>query len=147
MGRDTVPDTTWSSKKENKQSRNWIFKKLMSESNLALINFGSHLNWSLSVTYKVPACLTLFTVHWVGYICSCQSRMHKKKGGGKEHVALNYSHAQPSMPLWRTSGGLIWISCHEGMSGKQIIIVPRVKISDLFSVYCSICCVALLSSS
>ena len=79
--------------------------------------------------------------------CSRQSSIHKKKGGGKEHVALNYSHAQPSMPPWRTSGDLIWISCHEGMSGKQIIIVPRVKVSDLFSIYCLICCVALLSSS
>ena len=50
-------------------------------------------------------------------------------------------------PRWRMSGGLIWISCLERVPHKCMIIVPRIQLSDMFSVCCSICCVALPSSS
>ena len=49
-------------------------------------------------------------------------------------------------PWRRMSGGLIWISCHKGVSGKCIITLPRI-LSDLFTACCSISCVALPSSS
>ena len=45
-------------------------------------------------------------------------------------------------PRWRTSGGLIWISCYEGVSSEHIIIVLRMQLSDLFSIFCLFCCVA-----
>ena len=50
------------------------------------------------------------------------------------------------VPWQRMSDGLIWISCHERVSGKCIIIVLKMQLSDLFSICWSICCVALPSS-
>ena len=62
---------------------------------------------------------------------------------------LAQSHPQLFMPSgWECYGGLIWISCHDGVSGECIVIVPGLELSDhAFSICCFICHVTLPLSS
>ena len=98
--------------------------------NIVIEAFGKHSS-NLAVSLYKQLQLALFL-----FLCPPWSRAHP---------GLMFSCPHPLRQ--RMSGGLIWISYHEGVSSERTIIVPGMQFSILCSICCLICCVALPSTS
>ena len=104
-----------------------------------IISINMIIMWSW-IKHRVSLLATL------SHVCSyiCYMYVNVIQGHSSRVVSFNpLSSFIPSRPrppaenIW----WVIWISCHKGVSCKCLIIVPRMRLSDLVSICCSICIV------